>query len=381
MTKEKQATYVRLQSSTVFPDEIGGEDVQTYVGAIRVGDLISRYQIPYWEQDSKTGYQRELGMRRVNKLAAALKDRKVGLPTALLLSVRDPNYQPKIDKTGLYLLQLPPEGEQIFYVVDGQHRLRALEKLVEEDAESKWRESRVSVVVFFGKDENAEMNQFHIVNSNAMNVPTDLAMSLLAERAGRSLDFMNELIASNRDWQVHAQRLTEQVTRQGVWFDLIRFPGQSRADKPNTVIRSSSFVNSLKDVYTKDELFRDMNPKERVDTIIAYWSGIQKVLPDCFQYPKRYNLQKTVGVNVLHSLLPAVMIRVRINRNNLNSADAYSYVLADALLELSGKNDFEEEVVGADFWLTGRRGVAGAYSSGAGRKTLVDIIRRKLPKA
>lgn len=219
------------------------------------------------------------------------------------------------------------------------------------------------------------MNQFYIVNHNAVSVKTDLALELLAERVERDSGLMADLMSKKQDWKVQALRLTEQVSKRGDWLGRIRFAGQ---DKGNSIIRSNSFVSSFRMAY-RDTIFKTFDPKARVEIIRAYWAGIRKILPECFDEPRLYALQKTVGVFVMHQLLPDVIMRVKFNNNAHDNVDAYAYVLRDALLELSGDNKLFEQVNGHEFWLTGKRGAAGAYSSGSGQSLLAERIRQQLP--
>ena len=374
MLSTNENSYIRMLSSIVIPNHIRGENIQTFAGVMRVDDLLSRYYIPYRVHETKKGYQRELEERRVKQFASDLKESKVSVPTALLLSVRDEKYKPKISSNGFYELQLPPAGERIFFVVDGQHRLMALKKLVDEEPDGPWSQWRISVVIFFGADEDSEMNQFYIVNHNARSVKTDLALELLAERVERDSGLMADLISKKQDWKIQALRLTEKVSNQGNWYGLIQYANQAKGD---TIIRSNSFVSSFRNAY-KDTMFKSFDPSARVEIVNAYWAGIRKVLPECFYEPKKYALQKTVGVFVLHQLLPDVLMRVKFNNNTHYNEDAYAYVLQEALLELSGENKLFETVSGHEFWQTGKLGAASAYSSGSGQSLLAERIRQQL---
>lgn len=101
MPKTRGTKVIPLLSSIVIPNNIRGEDIQTYVGVMQVKDLLSRYHIPYWEHENRKGYQRSLEERRVKKFAADLKEEKVSVPTALLLSVRDESVKPKLTSGGV----------------------------------------------------------------------------------------------------------------------------------------------------------------------------------------------------------------------------------------------------------------------------------------
>jgi hypothetical protein len=97
----------------------------------------------------------------------------VDLPTAVLLSVRDGagTIVGEMGEAGVTTFR--PNGHELF-VVDGQHRIEALSKLVDEN-EDKWSGYQIPFVCTVGADEIEEMTQFYVVNSTAKSVRTDLA--------------------------------------------------------------------------------------------------------------------------------------------------------------------------------------------------------------
>src|SRR5262249_51608764 len=59
------------------------------VGVIPAGALVDRYVIPRRDTRTKEGYQRDLATARVNRLVKELIARRVDLPTAILLNLRE----------------------------------------------------------------------------------------------------------------------------------------------------------------------------------------------------------------------------------------------------------------------------------------------------
>jgi len=108
--------------------------------------------------------------------------------------------------------------------VDGQHRLESLRTVIEQDRDSYWSEYKIPVVILFGSDETAEMEQFHKVNSNAKSIKTDLAFDLLTKRAQTESQLREYLASSGEIWKVNAQELTDLLAKRGVWIARIRFP-------------------------------------------------------------------------------------------------------------------------------------------------------------
>ena len=219
-----------------------------------------------------------------------------------------------------------------------------------------------------------EMDQFHEVNSNAKSIPTDLALDLLKTRAKQDDAYHKYLDGVGEGWKVVAQELTERVSNRSVWTGRIRFPNEP---KSRTVINSNSFATSLRRAI-EQENFATYLPAQRADIIDAYWQGISEALPECFENPTDYNIQKTVGVYVLHYLLPTILEYAGRFRSPVYASDTYFQLFSQTLWDLSGDNQIDGEASGADFWKVGAEGAAGTYSSGAGQRVLREKIRRDL---
>lgn len=365
---------IKLLKGHPIENSIRGEEVETYIGVFRAGELVNRCQIPHRDFSSNTGYQRMPNNSRVTKLKNALKSRNVDLPTAILLGVRDRSLRPKLEPPGNYILKVPQNSAKPFYVVDGQHRLEALRVVIEEEMDDYWVDYRIPAVIFFGSDEGVEMDQFHTVNSNAKSIPTDLALDLLKLRAKKDDKYWKYLEKTNQSWKVIAQDLTEKVAKRGVWAGKIRFSNERKGD---TLITSDSFVASLKTALNQT-VFSSYNLDNRARVIDAYWRGIAIALPECFYTPNDFNIQKTTGVNVLHSLLPMVLTYASRFGNPVYEAGSYGEIMGETLQGLSGDNSQGGDSVGTDFWKVGAEGASGTYSSSAGRRVLVKRIEGEL---
>lgn len=353
-----------------------GKMLETFVGAIDFGELVNRYRIPHLDYATDKGYQRKPSSSRVNSLARDLSAGMVDLPTAVLLSVRVKDLSPRRDKYGHYTLAIPDNSRRPFYVIDGQHRLEALKKLINDEKQSreKWHTFKIPTVIIFGADENTEMDQFHTVNSNAKSISTDLALALLRQRAKDNKAFRKYLVEKGQEWKVHGQELMELVAELEMWKDKIRFPNQP---KGRTLVRSNTFVRSLKPCLEQAN-FGDYAIEEQAIIINAYWEGIGKVLPECFFSPNDYNIQGGIGVNVLHFLLPTALFYANKLGGDEGSSETFYRIYEATLLELSGENRANGEAVGYNFWRVGAEGASGAFSSHPGQRVLRDRIRRML---
>jgi DGQHR domain-containing protein len=344
-------------------------------GFIPAGVLIpDGYMIPAYDTRTRQGYQRQPQEARINSLANDLRKGRTDLPTAILLNLHGVDA-----KTVLHNDSLRLAGDDAkpfrFNVVDGQHRILALKKLIEEDSD-RWSPFLIPFVSFLNADDREEMKQFYIVNSTAKSVKTDLALTLLRTLADGDSDVYEALQERGKQWQVDGQTLVEKLANDSrIWRNRIRLPSM---DKGETTIPSASLVTSLKPLLSSP-YFGRLKVEDQMRVIDAYWHGIREVLRPAFDAPEEYTVQKGVGVIVLHAVFPHVLECVRNRGLPTTDADAYRSVLSEALTQLQGENNSGEPVTGTDFWASAPKGAAGSYSSSAGRRVLIAKIQQLLP--
>jgi DGQHR domain-containing protein len=347
-------------------------NVPQAVGVISAGALVERYEVPQRDHRRKAGYQRPVSPGRVNKLASDLRGGQVDIPTAVLLNIRETSER-LLEKVTDTTAVFRPNGHELF-VVDGQHRLAALAKLVEEDPD-RWIGYEVSFVCMIGASEHEEMRQFYVVNSTAKSVRTDLALDLLKQQAEADPRLMASLIEKGEDWKVEGQTITEALAQTRLWRGRVRFPGDPTAE---TTIGSAGIVSSLKQLLATP-YFGQISTENKVKILEAYWSGIELVIPEAFREPTEYAIQKSGGVMIMHGLLVSVIELLRSLGLSVIDPESYAQVLTEPLLTLEGDNAEGDISRGADFWLAGVRGAAGSFSSNAGRRVLRSRLSTNLP--
>ena len=352
--------------------------VPTVVGFLPAGALIpDGYTVPWYDTRTKKGYQRQPQEPRINSLASDLRKDRTDLPTAVLLNIRNRDAKAALEGDNLQLGSYLAAAEPVkFYVVDGQHRVLALQKLMEEDPE-RWSHFMIPFVCLLGASEDQEMEQFYIVNSTAKSVKTDLALALLRRRAENDDDVYEALQEKGKEWQVIGQSLVERMAVESqIWRNRVRTPSM---DKGETTIPSASMVTSLKPVLSSP-YFGRLKPEQHLKVIEAYWRGIRELLRPAFDDPENYVIQKGVGVIIMHMILPHVVECIRNRGLMITEPSAYTQVLEEALTNLQGENSSGEIVTGIDFWRSGPSGAAGNYSSSAGRRFLATKIQLLLPE-
>jgi DGQHR domain-containing protein len=349
--------------------------VNVAVGFISAEQLHTRYSVPYRDTLTKTGYQRLTQPARVNRLATDLSRVFADLPTAILVNLREFGSKSRVvEREGATYLVIDP-GDSL-YIVDGQHRVLAVDKLLLEDPE-RWRELEIPIVAMLGANERVEMDEFHIVNSTAKSVSTDLALDLLKQRAESDAGLMDRLDETGKSWMVKAQGLVERLNQLGTWHDRIQLAAQPKA---GTTISSSGMANSLKPLLDMAYFGTTITEDNQLKVLDAFWKGIQRVLPDVFEEPGNYSIQKSLGVQVMHQVLVAVIEYLRTSGLPVTDPASYEECLRGPLQELQGENREGEPVSGAMFWRVGAEGAASAFTSNAGRRVLVARVRNSLPK-
>lgn len=354
-------------------------DTPIVCGFIEAGTLAPHnYVIPSFDPRTKKGYQRPPQQARINELANDLIKGRVDLPTSILLNVRGREARAALQDGCLDLSRLGGSKQKYaFHVVDGQHRIKALEKLITEEDPDVWSKYQMAFVCMLGADEREEMEQFYIINTKAKPVRTDLAYELLALRAKEDDTVIDALAEKGQDWLVRAQEIVQRLNDSSPpWRGRIRFAAM---EKGNTVLPAASMVTSLKALLSSS-YFNMLSIEQQVKILDAFWRGLRKLMPDAFDEPKNYALQKGVGVIVLHTALVAIIELIKSEGNSLLEAESYQTVLEDPLRNLQGDDSYGVPVSGADFWRVAPHGAAGSYSSSAGRRVLIAKILTSLPR-
>jgi DGQHR domain-containing protein len=352
-------------------------------GFMQAGALIpENYVIPHYDPRTKEGYQRLPQQARINELAVDLRKNRTDLPTAVLLNIRNREAKDAVHDGELDLRFMAASLRSAlrssvskFFVVDGQHRILALEKLIEGDP-GLWLSYVIPFVCMLGATEEQEMDQFYIVNSKAKSVRTDLALELLKQRAHNDPDVvMSALIEKGKDWQVTAQELVELLSDTSVWTDKVRFPSM---EKGHTVMPSASMVASLRPLLASP-YFKIMSREQQVQILDAFWRGLRNVMREAFDEPEQFVIQKGVGVIAMHALLVNILEIIRANGGSLLEPESYERLLADPIQKLQGDDGSGKPVFGLDFWRTAPLGAAGSYSSSAGKRVLIAKLEQLLP--
>jgi hypothetical protein len=253
----------------------------------------------------------------------------------------------------------------------------ALLKLLREYPNEQWSSFLIPFVCMLGATEDEEMEQFYIVNSKAKSVRTDLAQELLKQLVEANPELAASLTERGRDWRVAAQQLAHQLAQVSpVWRGRIRLAAMEKGD---TTMPSASMVTSLKPVLASP-FFKALQNSDQIKILDAFWRGLRNVLPQAFDEPGKYVVQKGSGVKAIHTVLVQVIEIARARGGSVVDPDSYEAVLREPLEKLQGDDSNANPVSGIDFWRAGPEGAAGSYSSNAGQRVLIAKMQSLLPR-
>lgn len=247
-------------------------------------DILDIFSIDIWDSKNvvqRRGYQRRPDEGRIKNIAKYLERSQSIMPVAGLLNVREKG-RIKFKNGKLNI----PDGLKV-WVVDMQHRLKGLVRAHEEGGLPTG-SFQFPVVITEGLSQVGEAAQFYIINTKAKKMDVALTRRLLIEN-NKVRD-----IADVKPWEIAAVRITIEMNksiRGNPWFETLRQPNEERVHQH--IATEKSFVNSLRQLLIAG---RYKQPRKAAKKLAAYWSAIQTNIPEAFQEPRRFLIQKTPGM-------------------------------------------------------------------------------------
>lgn len=291
-----------------FPITQGDETF--YVGKMKVKDLLE-FVPEMWSTHNEDGYQRELSERRAKDYASFIRN-KGASPLSVLLSVRQEDMV-LADNQGVVLV----DEEAPKFIVDGQHRRRGMEILVGEDV--KYLNYEIPVILMNPEDRYSEAKQFLIINRTQKGVRPDLAERILQKMiktegrealiTQREQHGVLRTLYKNVEWSTKALAIADILNRgrledgnplSSPWEQNISLPNEPRGGRS---ISQKAFTDSLDPIVKADFLVAE-NPDFLAKVVANYWKALVELIPQAFDTPEQYGIQKTGGAVVLNALLP-----------------------------------------------------------------------------
>jgi len=343
-------------------------DVNLYVTALPLKDLLGRFQSDMYEAANPRGYQRPVSPSRLRQLSAYMRSEEGMLPTSILLCIREPHraqFEPVSGANGngeSGVLAIGPEVP--LWVVDGQHRLFGLERALKKD-KAKWLgDYALPVVIVEGIDAYEEMRYFHVINTRHKGVPTDVVdRHLLTMRESEGPALIER--EGERNYQrARATKLTDLLNSdpESPWRGMIRMPGERL--RPDHTMRQHSMVSSL-DPVVNDSFVKRLSDEEAGKLLLNYWQAARERWLSAFEEPQEYVIQKPLGAGALHQIFPDVLELCRAG-DDFSSAKMYD-ILSDV-----GRS--------AGFWHAARGHYMVRASGARFVRALAEYLRERLPR-
>lgn len=346
---------------------------QMYVTSLTAEQLISCTTVDPYDSSLEAGnpaqgYQRPPERSRITRIGSFLiKNHSEGnglYPTAVLLGARKPlRFDPVTRR-----LQLP--NDQGLRIIDGQHRTEGLRYAIYEKGAQELAFLPIPVVIVEIDDKMIEMEQFKIINGTAKQVRVDLVNAILTAIAST---YGADAIPEKEQWKVVVTKAVDTLNRRAdsPWMDRLLMPDEIGAKTaPHKITRATSAITSIRLVYEWLREFgflagKDLDGQAEYlsDILIAYWRAIRNVVPDAFEDPGEYVIQKTPGLFSLHYLLREVLL-VDIYRGRRSwDEPTFEEFLAGS-----------SEITDASYWHRGAGGAA-SYGSMKGFRELADLLK------
>lgn len=320
---------------------------QMYIAAVPI-DALDGFSVDIWNPKSVTGrrgYQRKPEERRVKNIAKYFERRNAIMPVAGLLNIREKGrLKFRNDKLTI------PDGVDV-WVVDMQHRLKGL-VMAKEEGVLRGDSFRLPVVITEGLGQIDEAVQFYIINTKAKKMDVALTRRLLIEN-NKVKD-----VADVKPWEISAVRITIELNKSvggNPWFGTIRQPNEERLEQH--IATEKSFVSSLRQLLMAG---RYKQPRKAAAKLASYWSAIRENIPEAFEEPKRFLLQKTPGMF------------------------AFNFFIGPAILAKSTERRFVKDLaglkrLGANFWRRSNKRGARRFGTGmAGYSNLAAYLKTEV---
>ena len=358
---------------------------QTLQGVLTVKELKEVFDVDNYDRDlgrpgEEAGYQRDPEEKRITSLARSIADGLV-VATSIVVNNREPN--PKnltFDKNGVTLITLPKK----LWAIDAQHRCMAWIQLYDNASDygvskKEVGDYKVNFTMYWGADIEEEVLTFYDVNhfGKGIKIENRLELDVYLNKKGVATHSKDEKLVEIDD-------LVESININKVWKDKIRF-----ANTKSGTVPKSAMVQSLKLIFgDKNSSLQFFNKKEREELIIAVWEGLSESYSEIInddEDPKDWALQKAIGVNIIHRLIPFIYAHIQTRNDRVGTMSQKQDPLKSKVWKKyfdilkhnhEDINDYGDQVNGVNFWKSGKEGAARQYSSGKGRNTLLETLQR-----
>ena len=332
-----------------------------------LGTTVDRYDSSLRAGHPDQGFQRPAERSRITRIGNAyIKGSSDGLwPNPVILGSRQPlNYEPLSRRLVL------PDGQHKLRIIDGQHRIEGLRYAICEKDAKEVAYMQFPAVIVEIPDKMVEMEQFKVINGTAKPVRTDLVnmiLTAIAEENG------SDSIPEKDHWKVVATKTVDLLNRGtgSPWYDNLLMPDEVglKVSGKSKVARATSAITSIRPIYEWVReyggfagLSFDEQAERLTEILAAYWRAIKATMPEAFENPDDYVIQKTPGLFALHYMLKDRLLKdIRWGRREWDEETFQEFIQSCSYM------------TDAAFWHKSN-GSASAYGSMKGFRELADQL-------
>ena len=298
-----------------------------YVTFMSARQLVDKSQTDVFDPRTKKGYQRRINEARAKAFADYLTIEHQISPTAIVISYRDS--EPVFKKLQGNYGEIVIPKNQVFWQVDGQHRIAGMKRLIDsfppsEEAD-ELRKFLFPVVIIcpglwargdsisLGKHSKfEEAKQFLIINRTQKGVPTDLTEQFLQKIKdeyggiyGVSKENLPKEVIRGIDWKPEAIAIAEYLNANSpIWINKIQMANQE--PRSGAFVNQKAFTDSLEPVLKSD--LRDVPAVTIQKMLDYYWQAVRELCPEAYTEYTAYVLYRRTGVFVINNLFKTIAL-------------------------------------------------------------------------
>ncbi|GGE34430.1 DGQHR domain-containing protein [Streptococcus himalayensis] len=269
---------------------------EMYMGVLVASEIfqiskVNRISEKYKNEESELSRltQRDLKENRIAEISSYAESNDVIFPTPIILSgnsdfvIQDGNK-----------FYFKESAKEHFSIIDGQHRLYGIMKSRKKD------ELVLPCILIFDTEPYEDALIFITINGKQVRVPSSIIYELFEISPNRS-----------EEKTLHNLAKTFNNDEQSPFVNSIKMLGYKMDNQEFAPITQSSFVTPLRDLITKNTLFKNLFSSEQDDVIYKilynYFSAIREIFVNDWG-KKESILQKSVGFKALIIFLDKVLI-------------------------------------------------------------------------
>lgn len=351
-------------------------NIELYSCILNAGDIVDDVNLDIWEKDNYGGYQRIPSANRFKNARGSILrylTKEMGcFPSSILLNCRGKvDFVPERAKMNYILGELSLNMEEV-WVIDGQHRIKALSKAIERNDD--FRDYPVNTTLVRFTDRFDELLLFYLINRRQKGVPTDLAYRHLQRMLWqKGEEWIMDFEGKPGLDRSYSMEIVDILNSEPIspWNNRIRVVHEARLN--NHLIEDNQYASTVLPLL-KDRNFKGKPIKTIARYLIDYWNALYRLFPECFEHPKEYVLMNRTGVNVLNRVFKEMFPQLE----DVHEEDMYAYIshLARETPEHS-VSDFRKPL-SSDFWHREHGSEYVKDSSKHGRDELFAHLHEKL---